>query len=393
MPELTPDDENVQNAQDKNNENQDTAGKNATDATTGDQRNASKVANETATRNRLSPEGGVATEGTNNMRNNPDIQNEVPDLILDLFDELSNEYEKNKNANDSFETVMDNTLKNGETKYTEKQKQAMSEFLEKVRQEGSKNLEKVAPKTLEKAKKALKDILDKRSEDKITNKNIKDVMKDFDSWLDDNMENTSDSDIANEIEKFKKKLDDLNTKRIQEGKPPERKWSLKDLVKLLSILSFLSMIGVGIWALLGFCNNNTGCMQVSLTSENAEQTSEKILCSGTISYASQNCYCLTKPPTTTKDITDVSMCKDSITTPEYNNPHCLNNESLQDKYVYYTYRVMDPITGLGTILKDIGAAAGSAFDKIIKVLKTVGWIILALMIAYIVFKIVTKFVI
>ena len=392
-PSVSPDDPKVKEARAESDKNLADNTIQAQKASNELERDAASEALERGVTKLISPKGPVCDSGTQSLEKNPNVPKRVPGMIKDIFKDLSDAFEKTKNLNEAFEIVKEKALNDSENRYDPKQKKDFLEFADKIKEEGGNKLKKYASKSFEKVKNFVKDIFKSRGkgETKITPDNIKDVVKELDDNLKDIDKN--DPEIAKEFKRFKDLLDKLNAKNIEEGKPPENKWSLKEILKCLALLIFIGGVSVGIWALVEFCNNNTGCMQVVLEDSSDEQTKTKIMCRDNTSFASQNCYCLDKPPTETISISDVKLCSDSKTTPEMTHYRkCENKDTLKAPYVYYTYRVMDPITGLENLLKDFGDDIGGAFDSIIKALKTVGWVILALMIAYIVFKIVTKFI-
>jgi hypothetical protein len=178
-------------------------------------------------------------------------------------------------------------------------------------------------------------------------------------------------------------------KEISEtGKTTGKKMSYPKWLKALGMFTVMGEIGYAMWAFLEFAKANTGCMMISNDGQNPE-TSEKVFCSGDITYQAQQCMCVKVIPSPPPSTSLCGSSTDTTRTPEINNRKCINYADLTPPYVYYSYKVTTPIGGILDIGSRIAGAAQSAaggfLTIITKYLKLAGLAILGAGILYILY--------
>ncbi len=188
--------------------------------------------------------------------------------------------------------------------------------------------------------------------------------------------------------KFNEKQVDKEGAEAAKGEKTGTSLTFDKWLKALGLLMLMGEIGFGIWALLEYCNDHSGCMEVANDGQNPE-TSNKVFCTDNVTFQPQQCMC-SNPPTALKQIVTALCSKnDDITmVPEINNPKCQNNVNYQPPYNYYAYRVMGPLDGIIDLGDRIIDDGGKFLDTLMKFIKWLALVIGILGLLYIIFLIV-----
>jgi hypothetical protein len=132
----------------------------------------------------------------------------------------------------------------------------------------------------------------------------------------------------------------------------------------------------GIFALIEFCENHSGCMEIINHGDGESQT--KIMCTTDYTFPPQLCSCPQGPPFTTQSASpSTSSCtphgNETAVTPVVGNikdkDECVGDMiSGKTPYLYYTYRIMTPIGALLNIGGQVGSGVKGFFDHFLKLL-------------------------
>jgi hypothetical protein len=166
-----------------------------------------------------------------------------------------------------------------------------------------------------------------------------------------------------------------------EGRTPSD-WTAKDILKAIFILIMAGGASFGLWSLIEFCKNHSGCMLiVNETGDSESQT--KIICglntsNATTTYPPQLCRCPEGPPFSPPSAPPstpacVAPGNQQDTTPLVGNVkgqvECVGDIMTgKAPYKYYTYRVMTPFGALLNIGSQIGSGVEGFFDNFLKLL-------------------------
>ncbi len=177
-------------------------------------------------------------------------------------------------------------------------------------------------------------------------------------------------------------------KQAEEGKTVStRTWDSSSVLKLLSVLVVIGEISVALYMIAEYCNANSGCMYIQKVADpSVSQTSTKTYCvNDKTTWAPSNCGCNHSPPKDPPSIgTDIKVCSDSKTFPDSvkGGKQCINEDTLTPPYAYYNYNILDPISGSVGLGNQVINDIGDWLSKLTPVLKTIGIIILAVLIIY-----------
>tara|TARA_B100000497_G_C7694495_1_gene423512 strand:- start:3505 stop:4755 length:1251 start_codon:yes stop_codon:yes gene_type:complete len=177
-------------------------------------------------------------------------------------------------------------------------------------------------------------------------------------------------------------------KQAEEGKTVStRTWDSSSVLKLLSVLVVIGEISVALYMIAEYCNDNSGCMYIQKVADpSVSQTSTKTYCvNDKTTWAPSNCGCNHSPPKDPPSIgTDIKVCSDSKTFPDSvkGGKQCINEDTLTPPYAYYNYNILDPISGSVGLGNQVINDIGDWLSKLTPVLKTIGIIILAVLIIY-----------
>jgi len=188
---------------------------------------------------------------------------------------------------------------------------------------------------------------------------------------------------------FEKAQVDKEGKEAARGEKTGKSLTFDKWMKALGLLMLLGEIGYGIWALMEYCNDHSGCMEVTNDGKNPE-TSVKVFCKDSVTFEPQQCMCAKTSPIPTSIDTTLCGSKSDVTMiPEIDNPNCKNSGTLEVPYKYYTYRVMGPLDGiidLGDRIIDAAAGgAGTFFKVLMKFIKGLALVLVILGLLYILF--------
>lgn len=195
------------------------------------------------------------------------------------------------------------------------------------------------------------------------------------------------TDAAGEIndpkaeETIKRNQTEAGGKEASEGRTPSD-WSVKDMLKGIFLLIMAGGAAFGLWSLIEFCKNHSGCMLiVNETGDSESQT--KIICglnklNATTTYPPQLCRCPEGPPFSPPSAPPsapacVAPDNQQATTPLVGNVkgqvECVGDIMTgKAPYKYYTYRVMTPFGALLNIGSQVTGGVEGFFDHFLKLL-------------------------
>lgn len=256
-----------------------------------------------------------------------------------------------------------------------------------------------------------------RSEIDKINKNADAKIKDLNDTIEKLQRDNKDA-----LEQIAK---DLDTKRTaKEAGKEHSRTNYKSLISLILVLGSIAGSLVGWLVFCQYCQNNSGCIKISLAKGSDKEIHEKVFCSDTSdnqndlkTFGVSQCGCYPKlttshdgcncggdtnrpTPTDISGLTCYPIQKDNFgNNLNDDDDNCkadiqsviLSGDS-SNGYMYYSYQIMDPIDGAFDLLKRVGDLLdpGGLFDKIMHYIILIGAIFGILLVLYIIYKFVSN---
>lgn len=215
---------------------------------------------------------------------------------------------------------------------------------------------------------------------------------------------------------------DLDTKRTaKEAGKKHSRTNYKSLISLILVLGSIASSLVGWLVFCQYCQNNSGCIKISLAKGSDKEIHEKVFCSGnqndlkTFGVLQCGCYPKLKTPydgcncgdnTNRPTPTDISRLtcypiqkdnfgnnlNDDDDKCQANKQSVILSGDLSNGYMYYSYQIMDPIDGAFDLLKRVGDLfdPSGLFGKIMHYVILIVAIFGILLVLYIIYKFVSN---
>lgn len=203
---------------------------------------------------------------------------------------------------------------------------------------------------------------------------------------------SENSELREQIEKSQTAQDG---KVAEKGQTPGNRISVDQIIKIMSMLLMVGGTVAAYFVIKNYCQEHSGCILYHDDGVNP-MTNNKQYCVGTMGWSPQACICDdTTPSDTGRPKLSSDYCsgqsKDGKKTPEDfdGGTLCNNWQTKLAPYDYYSYVIMSPIDGLLNVVYKVGDMGIKDFGQIVEILKKAGFVVLAIFVLFIVFRIIT----